>query len=142
MKKISRQDQPINYIFITIILYSLIIVLFMPPKSAFTSEHIPDEHTLILLHFNGNLNGADGEMPAHDTGVAFEEGIFGTGAYFPVGNQLFYDSLNNIDSTEGTIEFWIKPRWNGDDGIDHYLWINRLKRSLIICAQLQLKPLN
>lgn len=120
MEKISRQHQHINYIFITILLYSLVIVLLMPPKSSFAGEHISDEHTLILLHFNGNLNGADGETPTDATWVTFEEGIFRTGAYFPVGNQLFYESLNNIDSTEGTLEFWIKPRWNGNDGQDHY----------------------
>jgi hypothetical protein len=79
-------------------------------------EHQPDAHTLLLLHFNDDLNGAQGETPTQALGVTFEPGIFGKGAYFAPGNQVYYPSAGNIKSTEGTLEFWIKPRWNGNDG--------------------------
>ena len=79
-------------------------------------EHTPDQHTLLLLHFNDDLNGAQGETPTQAQGVAFESGIFGNGAYFAPGNQVYFPSADNINSTEGSLEFWIKPRWNGNDG--------------------------
>jgi hypothetical protein len=68
------------------------------------------------LHFNGNLKGAQGETPTQAQGVTFEPGIFGKGAYFAPGNQIYFPTAGNINSTEGTLEFWIKPRWNGNDG--------------------------
>ncbi len=86
------------------------------PSPLFAQEHNHDRHTLLLLHCNGNLFGARGEKPAQAQGVAFEKGIFGNGAYFAPGNQVYFPSAGNINSTEGTLEFWIKPRWNGNDG--------------------------
>jgi hypothetical protein len=82
----------------------------------FAQEHQPDAHTLLLLHCNGDLNGAQGETPTQALGVTFESGIFGNGAYFAAGNQVYFPSAGNINSTQGTLEFWIKPRWNGNDG--------------------------
>ncbi len=77
--------------------------------------------TLFHLHFDGDLTGVNGEVPTQASGVTFEDGMFGSGAYFSVGNQVFYQSADNIDSAEGTLEFWIKPRWNGNDGQNHLL---------------------
>ncbi|MGH7452484.1 MAG: LamG-like jellyroll fold domain-containing protein, partial [bacterium] len=94
-------------------------VFFLAPKMSsplFAQEHKPDQHTLLLLHFNGDLSGAQGEKPVQAQGVAFESGIFKKGAYFAPGNQVYFPSAGNINSTEGTLEFWIKPRWNGNDG--------------------------
>lgn len=88
-------------------------------SSLFAQEHTPDQHTLLLLHFNDNLNGAQGETPTQAQGVAYEAGIFGNGAYFGAGNQVYFASAGNLNSTEGSLEFWIKPRWNGNDGQNH-----------------------
>ncbi len=82
----------------------------------FAQEHTPDQHTILLLHCNDNLSGTQGETPTQATGISFEPGIFGKGAYFPAGNQLYYASAGNINSTQGTVEFWIKPKWHGNDG--------------------------
>ncbi len=82
----------------------------------FAQELKRDRHTLLLLHFNGDLSGAQGEKPVEAQGVAFEPGIFKKGAYFAPGNQVYFPSAGNLSSTEGTLEFWIKPRWNGNDG--------------------------
>ena len=54
--------------------------------------------------------------PVPAQGVTFETGIFGEGTYFSPGNQVYFPSAGNLNSTEGTLEFWIKPRWNGNDG--------------------------
>jgi len=79
-----------------------------------------DAHTLLLLHFENNLTGADGETPSQSSGVTFEAGVNGSAGYFSTTNQVFYPSANNINSTNGTLEFWIKPRWNGNDARGHF----------------------
>src|SRR5206468_532352 len=41
-----------------------------------------DAHTLLLLHFENSLNGVAGETPTQVSGVTFETGVNGVGAYF------------------------------------------------------------
>lgn len=77
-----------------------------------------DESLQFYLDFENDLLDADGDVPTIASGVTFEPGINGIGGRFS-NAQLFYPSLNNIDSREGTLEFWIKPRWAGNDGIHH-----------------------
>ena len=38
------------------------------------------------------------------------------------GNRLIYDSIGNIDAKEGTIELWMKPSWDGNDGQSHAIF--------------------
>lgn len=102
---------------LTIALVALALAASSLPLLA--QEHTPDQHTLLLLHFNDDLNGAQGDTPTQAQGVTFEPGIFGNGAYFAPGNQVYFPSAGNINSLEGTLEFWIKPRWNGNDGQNH-----------------------
>jgi len=80
-----------------------------------------DGHTLLELPLDGSLIGLQGENPTTATGITFEQGIHNQGARFPTGNQLFYLSANNIDATIGTFECWIKPAWNGNDGVTHHI---------------------
>ena len=89
------------------------------PGVATTGELPRDANTLLLLHFNNNMIGADGEVPTQSVGVTFESGVFGNGAYLSTTNQVYYSVANNVHATEGTLEFWVKPRWNGDDGQTH-----------------------
>jgi YVTN family beta-propeller protein len=88
-----------------------------PEAQGFTT----DAHTLLLLHFNGSAEGAAGETPTALSGVSYEAGRFGEGAYLSATNQLTYAAAGNFDATIGTLELWIKPRWSGSDGLDHYL---------------------
>jgi len=92
---------------------SLLSTLICGPLLA--QEHQPDQHTLLLLHFNGDLRGAAGESPTQTVGVTFEAGVFGQGVLVDQSDILPYASLNNFKLGEGTIEFWVKPTWNGDD---------------------------
>ena len=78
-----------------------------------------DANTRLLLHFNNNMTGASGEVPTQSVGVSFEAGVIGNGAFFSTTNQVYYAVANNIQASQGTIEFWIKPRWNGNDGQSH-----------------------
>ncbi len=104
-----------------ITIFAILWLLIVMPTSLYGQALTADEHTLLLLHFNDTLDGAQGEIPVLASGVSFESGIFGEGIYLPPGNQLFFLSANNIDTVRGSLEFWIKPRWDGNDGQNHYL---------------------
>ncbi len=78
-----------------------------------------DANTLLLLKFESSLNGEQGETPTQATGHSFQAGIQGQGVLLLDNNQIFYPSANNINLLEGTVEFWIKPTWNGNDGQNH-----------------------
>ncbi len=42
------------------------------------------------------------------------------------GSQATADGTNvayeNFDPNQGTLEFWVKPNWNGNDGVVHYIY--------------------
>ena len=97
----------------------LLAVLLVAP--ALAQEHSPDASTLLLLHCNDSLSGAQGETPTTATGVTFEAGIYSTGAYLPAGSRLEYTASGNVSGPEGTVEFWFKPRWHGNDGAGHWI---------------------
>lgn len=46
--------------------------------------------------------------------VAFPNGVL-------LGNQA-QDWYSNFDPYQGSVEFWIRPEWVGNDGQAHYLW--------------------
>ncbi len=79
----------------------------------------------LILEFNNDLIGASGETPSyHNTTnpVTFENGIFNEAAYFPSLNELRYSSSDNINDTIGSVVFWIKPDWNGNDNLNHNIF--------------------
>ena len=78
-----------------------------------------DAHTTLLLHFDDNLTGAQGEAPIQNAGVTYTNGVAGRAAVFGAGNLLRYTAANNLNPTVGTLEFWIQPQWNGSDGQTH-----------------------
>lgn len=82
-------------------------------------EFTPDANTLLLLHGNGTLAGAAGEVPTTSTGVTFTTGVFAQAPDLTPGAQLHYQSAGNISAAAGTIEFWLQPHWNGNDGLGH-----------------------
>ncbi len=79
-------------------------------------EHLPDAKTLLLLHFNDTLIGTNGQAPTKATSVTFETGVFGKGILIDNADILNYGTANSFIPGEGTIEFWVKPNWNGKDG--------------------------
>ena len=95
--------------------------LVIVSQNAISSELAPDQHTLLLLHFNDSFEGTNGEIPAVATGITFEQGLFGNGCRIHksdspyVGDSLYYPVPENFNSAEGTVEFWIKPRWIGQE---------------------------
>jgi len=88
-----------------------------------------DSKTILLLHFNNNVNGEQGETASDTADILFENGIHGEGLFSGSTGRLSYSHVNNINAAEGTIEFWIKPKWIGKDGFNHLFvnWGNDMK---------------
>ncbi|MBL8203526.1 MAG: hypothetical protein JNM09_04795 [Blastocatellia bacterium] len=72
--------------------------------------------SLLVLHLEGNLTGEQSETPTQSSSVLFQPGISGQGVVVDRNSRLTYTSNGNIDATAGTIEIWLKPSWNGNDG--------------------------
>jgi hypothetical protein len=83
---------------------------------------VADANTILLLHFDNSLTGGDGELPADAAGVTFSPGILAQGVLIDSADVLNYATLGNFTATQGTIEFWIKPQWNGNDNVPRCLF--------------------
>jgi hypothetical protein len=73
-----------------------------------------DEHTLLLLHFDGSYDGAQGE-PGTAQGTSFEPGRFGQGVLVDDDDTLTYPAAGNWNLSQGALEFWVRPNWDGAD---------------------------
>jgi len=93
-------------------------------KEASTNNCGDDANTLLLLPFDDNLNGTAGETPAVSEYVSLTAGKYANGVnvmeYSDVP-ALKYNANSNINSQQGTVEAWVKPTWNGNDGAGHTL---------------------
>lgn len=78
-----------------------------------------DATTLFLAHFDGVADGAAGQQPLAATGVAYETGVLGQAATLTGASDLTVRRPEHLRGLRGTIEFWLKPTWNGDDGQSH-----------------------
>src|SRR5438445_5892 len=97
-----------------------LLLLLARPSGA--QELQPDPATLLLLHCNQSMSGAGGESPTQLSGITYDpSGIFGYAASLAPGNQVRYASAGNIQSSQGTVEFWFRPSWNGNDGQGHWI---------------------
>lgn len=77
-------------------------------------------NTLLLLPFDDTLNGIDGETPLELPNVNFVAGKHSTALNVTNTNQLLnYSVENNLNTNKGTVEAWVKPTWNGNDGKTH-----------------------
>jgi hypothetical protein len=97
----------------------IVVLIFLLASSPFQTAQASlnnDGHTLLLLHFDNDLAGADGESPVQAAGVTFESGVLGSGVLVDSADVLDYSSATNFTPAAGTIEFWVKPRWSGADG--------------------------
>jgi hypothetical protein len=80
-----------------------------------------DDRTLLLLHLDGSFEGAQGETGAA-AGLEFVPGRYGQGALFETGDSLSYPVAGNLDASQGTLEFWLRPNWDGDAGGNYTLF--------------------
>jgi hypothetical protein len=102
------------------------------PACTIDTPYSDDPETLLLLHFDGSFDGAQGETGT-PSGVEFAAGRFDQGIHVEYGDRLSYPTLGNLDMAEGTVEFWLKPDWDGDDEQSYtffemgYEWFNRMR---------------
>jgi hypothetical protein len=50
---------------------------------------------------------------------SYFQGMHMQGYFGFTGESLLYTAPSNIDKTQGTIEMWVYPIWDGDDSTDH-----------------------
>jgi hypothetical protein len=102
------------------------------PPCTFEGPYADDSATSLLLHLDGSFSGTQGEVGT-PTGVTFTDGRYGQGIQVDYGDRLYYSTTGNIDPEQGSIEFWLKPDWNGDDEESYiffevgYEWFNRMR---------------
>lgn len=71
---------------------------------------------------DGSLAANPGGAPLETRGqLAFVTGKFGQAVELQPGQVLFYGARGALDKGQGTLSFWIRPNWAGDDGQDHGL---------------------
>lgn len=56
------------------------------------------------------------------SGVTLDSGIAGNAALLSPGATLNYPAVGSIYANKGTISFWFKPEWPGDDTSTHFLF--------------------
>src|SRR3990167_2850248 len=52
--------------------------------------------------------------------VSGSAGGFAEDLKYPIGSQISGNNYARVNLNQGSISFWIKPQWNGNDGIAHY----------------------
>lgn len=101
----------------SILLPAILMLSFVSRAGA--APFSPDAHTTLLMHFDGDALGAHSEQAVASAGVSYAAGKVGSAAWFPAGCDVRHERLGNLDGAQGTIEFWLKPNWNGGDGLSH-----------------------
>ncbi|MCI0359667.1 MAG: LamG domain-containing protein [Planctomycetaceae bacterium] len=81
-----------------------------------------DEDTLVLLKFDETLAGHRGQASVNEASVERPATPFGRGAHFSEGSVLAFLNDGNLKPAEGTVEFWIKPDWDGTVGTGRELF--------------------
>jgi len=108
-----------------ITLYSNISGVWNLTKSIVINELSMDDDPSFLVHFNGNNVSDENEVPLSELGTNFVVGKHKQAINVNVGDNLYYNSSNNFNISYGTIEFWIKPNWNGNDMLHHQFFFSR-----------------
>jgi DNA-binding beta-propeller fold protein YncE len=85
------------------------------PACVFGGPFERDGHTLLLLHFDGDYSGTQGEIGTA-TGTEFTDGRFGQGVLLDETDTLTYTVAGNLNHTQGAVESWMRPDWDGADG--------------------------
>lgn len=83
-------------------------------------EALPtDADTALLAHFEGNADGGAKVLPDLAKGLRYDAGVAGRGAVIAAGAELRYSSAGILDPKAGTVEFWLRPSWDGNAGKPH-----------------------
>lgn len=107
-------------------------VAFWGTPCTISGTYSQDLHSTLLLHFDGNHTGADGETGAA-YGTTFVTGKYSNAVKIDSNDYLTYSSAGNINRTQGAIEFWVRTHWNGNDYQSYTFfeigdsWFNRMR---------------
>jgi len=100
---------------------SVVLINKHPTESMSVSldvEGFNSIQTAILKIINSSsINSMDYNPP--DDSYEYIAGKVGKGIKLNASLLILYDSFNRVYPREGTIEFWIQPEWNGNDGLKH-----------------------
>lgn len=99
-----------------------LLVLLAAMGGRATAQLTADADTLLLLPLDGSTAGAQGESHALAGSIAYAPGVFGQAARFTNLSVLHYATAGNITATQGTVEFWIRPSWNGNQQEHHHFF--------------------
>ncbi len=80
-----------------------------------------DADTLLLWPGEGDARLTKGQPATHANGLAAAEGVIGRGITISAASRLHFPCAGNLDAAQGTIEFWLKPGFAGDDRKGHTL---------------------
>lgn len=74
------------------------------------------------LNYDGDLTASSGGDPLQTAGqVQYLDGKAGQAAEFPAGAMASYPTKGYLDKSQGSLCMWLRPNWNGDDGLSHAL---------------------
>ncbi|MBS3098520.1 hypothetical protein J4209_07045, partial [Candidatus Woesearchaeota archaeon] len=80
-------------------------------------EFANDSNTLMLCHFNNNYTctARGNGTPVTNTGTTNVFGKMNNATFIDADDVLNYNATNNFNASNGSIEMWVKPLWNGSD---------------------------
>ena len=78
---------------------------------------------LLMLDFEGDLIGDDGEIPSSSDGVSFSSTPWGEGITVLEPGKLEYDIEDNIERTGGMVDLWVQKKWEDTDSSSHYFFV-------------------
>ena len=89
-------------------------------------QALVESDTLVLMNFDGTVEPdftkGSGSIELRGGQLVAREGRFGDGLLLAEGGSLeLVGNDGNLNPTAGTIEFWIKPSWPGNDEEKHSL---------------------
>ncbi len=80
----------------------------------------------LLLHFDGTVNGVNGQTPALARNISYAPGKWGSCLALPAGGLLQFSSAASLPLCQGTIEMWVALRADATNAIysarDHILF--------------------
>jgi len=103
-------------------LFLLVLVSLAQKESA----HALEKGMLMHLPFEESTKNAVNNQDGSAKNVVFKQGKEGKGAYFDKSSYLRFPARGNINYRRGTVEFWLKPNWDGDDGGYHYFFAGNI----------------
>src|SRR6185369_4613548 len=72
---------------------------------------------LALFRFDNSLNSTSGITPVQSAGTSFVPGKFGQAVTLTPNGTLTYPQAGNVSFTDGAVEMWVAPQFDGGNAI-------------------------